>query len=607
MPGATSTTFQRFRRHRRARRSPVAAPLVALVLGACLAGCGGDGGPVPDPAFAPTLEVQRSQRELETAWVRGDAAARRALVPRLVTFHTRYRAEPPARTVAALLAWTSVEMGDHTAARRWAADARAAGPGPNADIALLVEGAVQRRSGQPEQALRTLAPVVGKVVDPWAHHALDEEVVLAAVGARRWREALRYMRIWLREAADDDPTRVGARVDALLVQVPESELLRALDAVADSDDEDAAARRLQQAIARRLARTARDRKDTALAQRLLGGARDLLGEESDAIARLAAGTGTARVEPQTVGLLVSVRSDDARRRAIEAAAGLAFGLGLPRGVARLVSRDDGGTDAGVEQALLSLGADGAAVVVAGMTEADASAVAALAEARRVPVLLLHPPARRSASPFVFVLGETGERQLQAMLGPTAGPVAVITADSSVDGQATTDTGVAALAGCRAPVPADAWRTAGVRSVLLAAGRPCVREALPAVRRALPAATLVFGLEAGELAQPGQLVLAAGAYPAEGRVEDPEMRRWVDAQGAWPGWWSGLGRDAGVLALAALRGLPPVGAERAAEVEQRRAAVARALAVANGALWTSEAKAFASDRTLPRTLSLRAVR
>jgi hypothetical protein len=606
MPGATSTTFQRIRRDvARVTRARSAWPAILLL--ACLVGCGGDGGPVPDPAFAGTLEVQRAQRELETRWVRGDAPARRALVPALVAFHARYRAEPPARTAAALLAWTSVEMGDFAAARRWAADARASGPGTNADIALLVEGAVQRRSGQPEQALRTLAPAVGKVVDPWAHHALDEEVVLAAVGARRWREALRYMRIWLREAADDDPARVGARVDALLVELPEADLLRALDGAAGSDADDAAARRLQQAIARRLARTARERKDAALAERLLGRARDLLGDESDAIARLAAGTGSARVEPQTVGLLVSVRSDDARRRAIEAAAGLAFGLGLPRGSARMVSRDDGGTDAGLEEALLALGADGAAVVVAGMTEADASAVAALAEARKVPVLLLHPPSRASTSPFVFVLGEAPQRQVQAMLGPAPGPAAVLATDAKMDARATTDARITAAASCAAPVSADPWRTAGVRTVLLAGGRACVREALPQIVRALPAATLVFGLEVGDLAQSGQLVLTAGAYPAEGRVDDADMRRWVDAQGAWPGWWSGLGRDAGVLALAALRGLPPVGAERAAEVEQRRAAVARALATAAGALWTTEARAFAVDRTLPRSMSLRAVR
>src|SRR6185369_14702730 len=120
---------------------------------------------------------------------------------------------------------------------------------------------------------------------------------------------------------------------------------------------------MRKRVAQRLAAVARDRKDSELAQRLLTGSGTLLGEQGDAIAELAAGAGKARVEPRTVGLLLSLRNDKTRRRGAEIASGVTFGLGLPGSVARLVMRDDRGSADRIAEALASLSSDGASILI----------------------------------------------------------------------------------------------------------------------------------------------------------------------------------------------------------------------------------------------------
>jgi hypothetical protein len=126
---------------------------------------------------------------------------------------------------------------------------------------------------------------------------------------------------------------------------------------------------------------------------------------------------------------------------------------------------------------------------------------------------------------------------------------------------------------------------------------CARDAIAAAGGT--GLRLAFGLDAGEAARPGALVASAGQFPPA---------RAADSKGAPPGgWWAALGRDAGVLAWAAVRGLPATGTEDPAEVRARRAAVAAALARVEVALWTTEATGFAGGRALARRISVREAR
>src|SRR5262249_35846597 len=150
--------------------------------------------------------------------------------------------------------------------------------------------------------------------------------------------------IWLRETEPEKKPYVREMILKIVAELPEDELLKALErgrrlVEAGLPDNEAEVRAI---FAQRLAQIAQQKKDVPLAQRLLETSGHLLGDQGDPVAQLASGAANARVEPRTVGLVLSIRSEEARRRAVDIAAGVAFGLGLPGSTAKLVSRDDGG-------------------------------------------------------------------------------------------------------------------------------------------------------------------------------------------------------------------------------------------------------------------------
>src|SRR5262249_10497135 len=149
-----------------------------------------------------------------------------------------------------------------------------------------------------------------------------------------------------REATDEERPALRDTAAKLIPGLPEQELVKLLDRHKASGD--ATELEVPKLAALHLAKIAEERKDMQLAQKLLAVAGPLLGDEGDAVAKLAQGGGAPRVESRTVGLLLSTRDDESRRRGAEVAAGLANGLGLPGSPARLATREDA---AGVATAL----------------------------------------------------------------------------------------------------------------------------------------------------------------------------------------------------------------------------------------------------------------
>jgi hypothetical protein len=76
---------------------------------------------------------------------------------------------------------------------------------------------------------------------------------------------------------------------------------------------------------------------------------------------------------------------------------------------------------------------------------------------------------------------------------------------------------------------------------------------------------------------------------------------TSSTGSPPGWWTALGRDAAVLAAAAVTALPRDTTTETAEIARRRKLVRKALADARVSLWTSDEHGFDAARTLPRTI------
>lgn len=569
-----------------------------LALALYCAACGGSRGHAADDASFATLSTSREAQDAFRPLARRFAAAsgreRVAMDPQLRAFRAQFSRDPLARHADALLAWAALERGDAAGAARAAHEVRLRGGGAVGDLAAVIEGAATRRQGDAEQALRILRPLVGKVVDGHVRTLLDEEVVEAALATRRWDDAMRFIRTWLQETGEEG-AQAYARIGKRLESIPPDVLFRVLEGrttLLRAGDDSPDARRLRRLVAARLARAVRESREPKLARRVLDVAGALLGEDDgEAVAELASGATTARFEPGTVGLLLGTSDDEARRRGVAAATGIALGLGLPNGHTRLVSRDDGGGERTYE-GLLSLVADGAGVIVAGTTAQGSETAAQFAQANRIPVILLGPLRVPSESEFVFEVGERLERALGELRraleerGTKAETVWLEDLDAS-----TTD--ITGALPCSAAVGPLRGRVVlggeGCRSIIESAQLP-----------------LALGLDGRSLRRKGALLLTTGQFGVDaGATMSAEWNRLRG--GGEPGWWVGLGHDAGVLAGLAMRVVAGAGTDQLPDVLARRADAAKALTSVEGSLWTTEATRFGPDRRLARTLRVAEVK
>jgi hypothetical protein len=581
---------------------------VAVCIFALAAGCAGSGADgKPTAALSPSVEDEGAFRKLQGTFARASRGERVAMAGGFEAFRQAHPNDPLARFAEVYLAWIALEKGQNQVAEILARKAQGlTGAGTAGDIARAVEGAAIRRQERPDQALLLLSPLVSKLIDAHARALFNEEIVESALQARRWERALELMSVWLREAGADERMSVRARIEQNLERVPAAALGKMLDRargieLALAAEEEVEIRKL---VARRLAVVARAAKDSELAQRLLQRSGALLGDQADPIAALAAGAGRARVEPRTVGLLLSLRSDRTRRRVTEIASGVAFGLGLPGSAARLVSRDDHGSLDRINDALAALSADGASIIIAGTDEQEANAAAAFAETRQIPVLLLRPASAQpegSKSRFTFVVGpgpaEVEDALVSALASRGAAPLALL-ADEPIHLRAPRPE-VTHVRGCAEA--GASWKPLGVGGVLLFAPPDCAREAIVA------AARLKLRFAVGPGADPlplpaGSVVATAGLYPILPGDPLKGLEGWLKDHPTPPSWWAALGHDAAVLAWAGVEALP--GTEDPREVAARRARAASALAAARADLWTTGAQGFGGGRALPRTLGIR---
>ncbi|MDC0683670.1 hypothetical protein [Sorangium atrum] len=640
-----------------------AAALLALGAAAAGAGCGAqDGGAPVSPALAGSPAAQAELRPLLSRFANGARAERIALEPELLAFRGRHASDDLARVATVHLAWIALERGDLRRAEALAAEVEAAGRSAIGDLARVIRGAALRRAGKPRPAFGVLRPLVSKMIDPYVRELLNEEVTTAAMEANAWTQAIELMSVWLREADDDRRAAVRAQIGAQLREVPIDHLVRALRAGQATGEVVSPELDLRSLVAERLAIVARERRDVALAKELIDRADAALGTQRDAIFELAAGADAARVEPPTVGLLLSTRTPASRRRGVEIAAGVAHGLGLlrPGSDARLVSRDDGG-EGSVDEALNSLTAEGAAVLIAGSDREQATEAAKFARTHAIPVLLVHPPEPAALDgAFVFVVGEEPARSIEVLAAALAErgakPVALVGGDADVRkdaapappgaaGAAPAGAAGAAPAGAAGAAPAGAagaaplaehgialalpcdgtfdaraLRPPAIRGMVLAGDARCAEQALRAAPRSV---TIALAFETAIAPPPGSLVATAGLFPllaAPSGAQPPPgagdpratpssgaaaaLAAWLATHPSPPSFWAALGRDAGVLAWAGVQRLPKTGTEDPAEVKARRLAAVSAMSTATAELWTTSADGFGGRRVLPRVIGHR---
>jgi len=576
----------------------------------------------PIAALASTPESEAEFGAIVQEWSR-DPKSRALLRPRLATLVAKLGKngdglEPLARAYLAV-AW--LDEGVPAAAEATARPLLEGPPGVPADLGALVKGAAARRQGRSAEALTLLRPLVGKLIDPFAQPLLYEELVEACLDEGRYEDAIVYAEGWLRSApaADQGATRAAvARVLARLPSKVAAELW---------EQNRVAAPELR--YSPDLLLILQDRADQGESASLDAGDGDS-GKEKDKEPKVTSTSDAGYVAPVDLGPLtrfdpravafllpISQAGQGTPSAAITRAASVVLEPSLtspfapkdagvdapaPKGVGsakhRLGVFD---TSLGVAKAFELAEKQGAGVVVGGLVESEADALALLAQQRRVPTILLRPPRTPPT------LGP-GERRHYVVLGPTraeelawtlgVAPTGVVVRVEPVDApppkepDARCDASPKVAGGHAFPV--ELWREKKVVAVVVLGDARCA-ERVAEDLRPKPGTnwkpTLVLGLGAMEQAystfELPRVVVGVGLLPM---VDDapPLARLLVQDQGSAVGYYGGLGHDAAALALSALPGDllestdPPL-------IQKNRATTLGRLLVATGELWTSTDK------------------
>lgn len=597
-------------------------PVLVLTLASCLS-CQTTTrtGPQPDAALGETGSSQLEFRQLSHAWHAATPERRNQLDAPLREFLQKYPRDELRRPASAYLAWILIQKGEVLEARDRIRFVKGGPSGAAQDFASVAEAALLTHHGQSREAVKLLRPLQGKIIDPVERFLATQQLVLAALEAEFYGEALLYFVDWAHQAAEHDRLRVREAIESQLRRIPTRYLepaLARLEAKSDDNDRRADSPLLESqrqwlygAISARLTSHALDTQDVGLAQRVVARNPELVRhrDNSEELVRLASGGEVnASISGRTVGLLLSTSTQQGRRHSREVATGLAEALEPPNperspsGATRfeIVFAEDSGDN--TEQALRSLTASGAALIIAGIDERSAVGAASYAARLRVPITLIEPIAARSE--FVFSLGLSQVQQQAILLhgasaAEVADPLATITPN---------DCTLPDRAG--APqFPVQEWKSSGIRTILLMTGPDCAREVIRETDRFGFRPLFGLGLDAADITNDGSaaqlMFIAAGHFPNGSGPKD--LEQFVSHRGRRPTWYEALGHDAGVVARAALSALPNFNSSDAREVARFHERVQVQLAnigvsrAAGLGLWTSKTASFDSNRALARSL------
>ncbi len=614
--------------------------------------------PVVALATSPAAEARFSS--VRARWLVGGAPERAAMRHELTELErwleeTDDGLEPVARAYLAI-AWMDANV--PAAAEAVARPLYDGAPGVNHDLGVLVRGVVLRRTGHPAEAIEVLAPIVGKLIDPFARPILYEEMTHALMDEGHYDEAVAFAQAWLRSSDGVDRKVLHADVARVLARLPLDVAKRTVDAQRASKGTAGYSPELILILAARL-----------------GGGEDMLSIDADGGLALADAESydaawltipddaaaavmvttplPVRFDPRAIALLVptSVVAEGANATAaIRGATSIVtYLMGTEKGDAgpgkglidgsvaapsaashHLAVFDTGGTAAGVLKSVDAAERDGAALIVGGVTEAESNALATLAQLRKLPTILFRPP---SAPPVLA----NGERRVYVVLGnsladeraATMAAITSSTAGTGSGGGASTEIAIVdpwpaegsteaypldpLHARCDATpksatepaFPIAAWRARKVTTVVVFGDAHCARHVAADLLGATPAyhPHLVLGPTALELVHETMALMrtavGGGVLPADDNAPKSLRTLWID-QKSPVGWLGALGHDGAALALAATPGDLLATAE-SGEIQKARATTLDRLLKAQGELWTTTAAGPNASGVVPRTL------
>lgn len=568
-----------------------------------------DGQAAPVPALADSGSAQRAFRALRERWHTTSVEQRAGLVQELRRFLSTYPEDHQVRLARVYLAWLLVEAGELAEARELVELTRRGPVGAAADFAQVVDAALLVRHKQPHEALKLLRPLQGKLIDPVEAFLATQQLVLSAMAANLYAEALSHVVDWSLQASPTDRLRVHSDAKSLVARVPRRYLERALETerpeVGDDDAPLHASEKqwFYDVITTQVGAIALVQRDRELARRVLAEnpALETDAEGPSELLRLATGVSeSAAVVEKTIGLVLNVRTAVARRRSSQLAAGLTQSLSLvdtevkrnDRGRIDVVLSDDAN---GLERGLAELAARGAPLLLTGATEDDATTAARFAARERIPVVLFLPP--RVTTNYAFVLG-IGDAEQERLAGGGLDPDAALATELECE--------VAAESTAATGFPMAKWGAEGRKSLYLLGDAACAQRALSELRTSTFHPDVWFGLESGHLwpgeSNPDFHALRAGRFPwTAGALADASaLALRLHHQ---PTWYETLGHDAALIVKYVLEGLPQVHLQDDEQVALYHARVLQRLKTfESDELWSSTMARFDDTMRLERFLA-----
>jgi hypothetical protein len=601
---------------------------------ACLGGGRRRERPVASLASTPAATV--AWAEIQTKWEAYDGKSPGALRGELEAYVARFPKDGRVTLARAYLACQMMDQGDWAGAEKTLELLRGVEAGTTQDLTTVAEARLLRHASQPDSALDSLRPLVGKIVDVTIREYFLEEITSDALEANREFEAIAYMDAWLRGTGEDKRERVRAKVASDLAKIPDDVLEQTYRAIRANRSVLGYGAEIQRLVAERLAQSAIAKGDPTLARWLLdadAGPAYVGGDAGLLLGDLATSKrGIVTVTGRTIGLLLPTASTDLRDEAADVARGVAWALDLPRvdpakgDATRLVTRDDGGDPNRTEIALEELAGEGASVVLAALDAATAERAVSWAEAHQMPLVALSPPERSRPLKWSFVLGQSRDEELAAIADDLAARnVAKAAVVASAPTPILEGRGFPLflpLAPCNAELarageprfPLADWEKQGAKAVLVAGPVECARDVIRelglAKKPMMVALTLDDGSTTARAPNVTLLAVHTGVVPvvptSPENVADPDVRAYMRQFGTRPSWWTALGRDGGALARKAVNALPMDATSDSGLIAQRRSLVQFRLAGAKARLWTSDADGFATGHMLKRTVRVAAV-
>ena len=600
----------------------------------------------PLVALATTPQSELRFSSVRVRWATASSAERAAMRAEIEALQASLEAqqdalEPVARAYLAI-AW--IDGGVPDAAEAVARPLYEGPPGVTHDLGVLVRGVAQRRQGHAAAAVETLRPIVGKLIDPFARPLLYEEMTEALVDEGRYDEAIGFAQAWLRAADVRERKTLHAAIARVVSRIPLDAVHRAIDAQRTTQGSAGYSPELILILDARL-----DSMDEAT---LGDSGVALLSDPGPFDAESLALPADApiaptlplpiRFDPRAIALLVpsslmgfgavstaTIRGATAvlsptsiGARGQDADSSVSAPLAASH---RLGVFDTGGTPLGLDRALDAAERDGAALVIGGVTEAEANALAFLSQARHLPAVLLRaptaPPKLAANEPRTYVvLGLSVAEEIAATLAAAPPPSA---SRAVVDGfpepgdpptpsdPLRTRCDVKAKSAEGTDFPIDDWRARKVATIVVLGDAFCARHLARELAAAKPPyhPRLVLSLSSLELLHESlpfaREAVAAGILPADDAAPAALQALWREQLGP-VGFWNALGHDAARIALGATPGdLSPT--TDPDDVRKARAATrGRMLAANELALWSTELDAVPAGGVLTRKTFARSV-